>query len=137
MGIWQKIKAGFQKFMYGRHGSDELNLTLLFSGLFASIIGSFSGLGILSLLGTALYVWCLFRMFSRNNEKRYAENQKYLQFRKNFTVNTKQSWVRLKNSKQYKYFKCPQCHSRLRLPRKVGEVTVTCGKCKHSFKQKA
>ena len=45
--------------------------------------------------------------------------------------------VRLKNIRKYKYFKCPQCHARLRLPRKVGEVTVTCGKCRHAFKQKA
>ena len=43
----------------------------------------------------------------------------------------------LKNMRKYKYFKCPECHARLRLPRKVGEVTVTCGKCHHAFKQKA
>jgi transcription elongation factor Elf1 len=39
--------------------------------------------------------------------------------------------------KKYKYFKCPECKSWLRLPRGVGEVTVTCGKCRHAFKQKA
>ena len=137
MSIWQKIKAGMQKFMMGRHGADELSLALLIFGLVASILTSFTGLAVLSLLGMAAYIWSMFRMFSRNNEKRYAENQKYLSMQKNLTSSVKQFWVRLKNSKQYKYFKCPECHSRLRLPRKVGEVTVTCGKCKHSFKQKA
>ena len=137
MGIWQKIKAGFIKFMAGRHGTDELSLALLIFGLVASVFSSFTGAALLSLLGMAAYIWSLFRLFSRNNEKRYAENQKYLEMKKKFTEGTKQFFVRLKNSRQYKYFKCPQCHSRLRLPRKVGEVTVTCGKCKHAFKQKA
>ncbi|MBE5773164.1 MAG: hypothetical protein E7337_04445 [Clostridiales bacterium] len=137
MGIWQKIKSGIQRFMMGRHGADELSFALLIFGLIASIFSSITGAALLSILGMAAYIWSMVRIFSRNNEKRYAENQKYLNLSKNFASNTKQFFVRLKNSKQYKYFKCPECHCRLRLPRKVGEVTVTCGKCKHSFKQKA
>ena len=43
--------------------------------------------------------------------------------------------VRL-NLRKYKYFKCPSA-TRCCILRKVGEVTVTCGKCKHSFKKKA
>lgn len=137
MTFWQKIKDGFGKFMQGRHGADEFSLALLIFGLLLSIVASLSGWGLLSILGMAVYIWSIFRMFSRNNEKRYAENQKYLAFWKRTTNSVRQFWVRLKNSKQYKYFKCPQCHARLRLPRKVGEVTVTCGKCHHAFKQKA
>lgn len=135
--MWQKIKSGFQKFMLGRHGADELSLALLIFGLVASIFTSFTGAPLFSLLGMIAYIFSIYRMFSRNNEKRFSENQKYLSFQKKLVSNTRQALVRLKNSKEYKYFKCPQCHSRLRLPRKVGEVTVTCGKCKHSFKQKA
>ena len=54
-----------------------------------------------------------------------------------FIRNIRQFINRLRNIRKYKYFKCPQCHARLRLPRKVGEVTVTCGKCRHAFKKKA
>ena len=43
----------------------------------------------------------------------------------------------MKNIKQYKYFTCPKCKSRLKLPRGVGEVTVTCGKCGEKIKKKA
>ena len=137
MSFWQKVKDFLKKFMMGRHGADELGMTLLIVGLVLSILSSFSGVAILSLLGMALYIWAIFRMFSRNNVRRYAENQKFLAFRTRFSSNIRQFWVRLKNSKNYKYFRCPQCHSRLRLPRKVGEVTVTCGKCHHAFKKKA
>lgn len=137
MSFWQKIKDAMRRFMSGRTGADELGLAMLITGLVLSLIASFSGIAILSLLGTVLYIWTVFRMFSRNTSKRYEENQKFINARTNFKSNSKQFWTRLKNSKQYKYFKCPQCHSRLRLPRKVGEVTVICGKCKHSFKKKA
>jgi len=137
MGFWQKIKDSFRRFMSGRTGADELGLAMLITGLILSLIASFTGIAILSLLGTALYIWTVFRMFSRNTSKRYEENQKFVNARTNLKNNFRQFRVRIKNSKQYKYFKCPQCHSRLRLPRKVGEVTVTCGKCKHAFKKKA
>ena len=82
-------------------------------------------------------IYAMFRMFSRDHQKRYAENQKYLSMMHGGSGSVRQFIVRLKNIRKYKYFKCPECHSRLRLPRKVGEVTVTCGKCHHAFKQKA
>ena len=49
----------------------------------------------------------------------------------------RQAVVRMKNIRKYKYYKCPNCKARLRMPRGLGEKTVTCSQCKHSFKQKA
>ena len=137
MSIFEKIKAGFQRFMTGRRGSDELSLTLLLAGLVLSMLSGIFRSGILSLLGLALYIFSLFRMFSRNLEKRYAENAAFLKFWRDGSSKVKQFFNRLKNMKKYKYFKCPECKSWIRLPRGVGEVTVTCGKCRHAFKQKA
>lgn len=135
--MWQKIKNGFRSFMSGRYGTDQLGMTLLICGVVLSLISGIAGLKILYYLGLAMYIWELVRMFSRNVEKRRGENQKFMEFRRNFKTNVRQFFVRLKNSRQYKYFRCPQCRSRLRLPRKVGEVTVTCSKCQNKFKQKA
>lgn len=137
MSFFDKIKAGAQRLMAGRHGADEFSMALLIVGLVLSIIGSFTRLGLLALLSMALYIYAMFRMLSKDHQKRYAENQKYLSIVHGSSGSVKQFFVRLKNIRKYKYFKCPQCHSRLRLPRKVGEVTVTCGKCHHAFKQKA
>lgn len=137
MSFLQKIKLGLQKFMTGRRGADELSLALLVAGIVLSMLGSIFRLGILNLLSLALYVLALYRMFSRNIEKRYAENVKFKGAWSGFSSGAKQFINRTKNMRKYKYFKCPECHSRLRLPRKVGEVTVTCGKCHHAFKQKA
>jgi len=137
MSILDKIKAWVQKFMAGRRGADELSLALLIIGVLLSMLGSIFRLGILNLLSLVVYIFALFRMFSRNLEKRYAENAAFLKLWHGATSGTRQFFNRVKNMKKYKYFKCPECKSRLRLPRGVGEVTVTCGKCHHAFKQKA
>lgn len=135
--MWQKIKLGFRNFMMGRHGSDQLSFALLVVGIVLSLVSSITGMLLFYYLGLAAYIWSIFRMFSRNSAKRIAENQKYLNLRSNFKSNISQFFVRLKNGKKYRYFRCPECKARLRLPRKVGEVTVTCGKCRHQFRQKA
>ena len=74
---------------------------------------------------------------SRDLEKRYSENEWFVKLWRGKSTAVKQSVNRMKNMKKYKYFKCPDCKSYIRLPRGVGEVTVTCGKCHHAFKQKA
>lgn len=123
--------------MQGRYGGDKLSLTLLIAGIVFSMLTSFTQIGIFYYIGLAVYLNALFRMFSRNTAKRAAENQKFLAFFGKLNREIRQFFVRLKNSKKYKYFRCPQCRARLRLPRKVGEVTVTCSKCKNQFRQKA
>ena len=137
MSFLQKIRLGLQKFMAGRRGPDELSLALLIAGLVLSLLSSILRLNLLYFVGLACYILALVRMLSRNIEKRYAENVKFVSLWRGGSSSVKQFFNRMKNMKKYKYFKCPECKSLLRLPRKVGEVTVTCGKCHHAFKQKA
>jgi hypothetical protein len=101
------------------------------------MLSSIFRLGIVYLLSLALYAFAMFRMLSRNLEKRYAENAAFLNFWRKTSLSVRQFFNRVKNIRKYKYFKCPECKTRLRLPRGVGEVTMTCGKCRHAFKQKA
>lgn len=135
--MWQKFKNGLRNFMIGRNGTDQLSLALLIGGIVLSLLSSLTRILLFYYLGLAAYIWAIFRMFSRNVEKRRDENQRYVRFRQNFKSNVRQFFVRIKNIKKYRYFRCPECKARLRLPRKVGEVTVTCGKCHHQFRQKA
>ena len=135
--MWQKIKNGLARFMSGRYGVDNLGRLTLIAGLVLSLLSSILGIQILAILGFVLYILTIFRMFSRNTTKRLAENEKYMRISRKAISEVKQFFVRLKNFRKYKYFRCPECNSRLRLPRKVGEVNVTCGKCKHQFKMKS
>jgi len=137
MSIWQKFKMGMARFMEGRNGPDQLSHFTIWAGLILWILSMITGLGILSFLSTFLYIWSVFRMFSRNRTARFAENQKYLTLSGKARTEGAQFVRRVKNMKQYKYLRCPQCKARLRLPRKVGSVTVRCSKCGNSFDAKA
>ena len=137
MKLWDKIKNWFSSFMSGRYGADQLSTTLVYSALALNLLMALTGLSLLGTLGFAALVWALFRMLSRNTQKRYAENAAFLAWVRPRLKSAKQAFVRLKNSKKYVYFKCPQCHTRMRLPRKVGEVNVTCKSCGHTFSKKA
>lgn len=134
--MWQKIKTGLARFMMGRHGNDQLGTALVFGGLLFVIVSSIIGPSIvgsiISTIGLVAYVWAIFRMFSRNNAARIAENERYLRL----LTSIKQFFVRLKNCRTYKYVKCPECKTMLRLPRKKGQINVTCRKCGHQFPAK-
>ena len=133
--------------MTGRSGVDNLSVALLITGLVLSILSTVFASSestvlaivstVLNLLGFACDVFCIFRMFSRNVEKRREENRRYLAFTGKITTGVSQAFKRFKLRKQYKYFKCPNCKVRMRLPRGKGVVTVTCKCCKNSFTQKS
>ncbi len=135
--IWNRIRAAVTRFMQGRYGADQLGLTLISASLALSLLASFTGWTVLSLLGTAGWVWSLWRLLSKNHAARRAENQKYLALYARVKTPLSQAAARFRNRRKYVYFTCPECHMKLRLPRGVGQVTVKCSKCGHSFEKKA
>ena len=148
MSFWEKIKQSLRRFMMGRNGADNLSVALLWTGLILYLLGSIVGsiqvsiifplLGmLLNLLGFAAYVFCIFRMFSRNLDKRRAENRRYVTMAEKKKTERRQARVRFQNRKTYKYFKCPGCKAWLRLSRGKGVVTITCSRCHTSFTQKS
>ena len=136
MSLWQKMKQTFRSFMGGRYGADQLGKTLLWTGLVCYLLGSFSALRFMMLIGLAAYACSIFRIFSRNRTKRYEENRKYLTWKNKIQTKRKQAQARFRNRKQFKYFKCPGCKAWLKLPRGTGVATITCGRCKNNFTQK-
>jgi hypothetical protein len=126
--FFQRLGAGFRRFMMGRYGTDKLNTAILLTGLAASLISLFIQLPLVNLilmvLSYALMGWALFRMLSRNTYKRYQENRKYLIFLQ-----------RIKD-KEHRYFDCPRCRQQVRVPRGKGKISITCPKCKEKFVKK-
>ena len=137
MGFLYKIRAAFSRFMSGRYGTDQLNMAMLYTALIMTLIGSIAKVKILSLMADALLIVMFIRMLSKDRYKRQHENQVYLER----TYKMRQGvteWVnRMKNSKKYRYFTCPKCKKRLRVPRGVGSITITCKGCGHKFDKKA
>ena len=48
--------------------------------------------------------------------------------------NPKESW---QDHRRYKYFLCPQCAQRLRVPRGKGKIRITCTHCGNKFDAKS
>ncbi|MCR4876649.1 MAG: hypothetical protein K5922_05730, partial [Clostridiales bacterium] len=105
MSFLSRLAEKMRIWMNGRNGADQLGIASLLTGLVLSLVGSFTRLGIVSFLGFGLYVWTLFRMFSRNLEGRRKENRKYIELTGNASLKAQQFVRRQKNRKEYKYFR--------------------------------
>ena len=137
MGFFDKFRATVSRFMSGRYGSDQLNLTMVIGALIVTTIGSLSGVYFLTLAADALLLLAIFRMFSKDRYRRAHENQVYLE-KTQKVRRAATEWVnRVKNSRKYHYYTCPKCKQRLRVPRGVGNITITCKQCGTKFDKKA
>lgn len=137
MGFLDKIRAACSRFMSGRYGTDQLNMTMIWTALIMAVIGSLAGIGILALLADVLLILTFYRMLSKNRYQRAHENQVYLDKTQKVRQSVSEWMNRVKNGKKYRYFTCPQCKKRLRVPRGVGSITITCKDCGHKFDKKA
>ena len=72
------MREKFQHFMQGRYGADQLSRFLTAIGLVLIILNLFVRSNIIVYLVMAILVYCYYRMFSRDYNRRYAENQKFL-----------------------------------------------------------
>ena len=137
MSFLSRLKMSLARFMQGRNGTDNLCMFTLVTGLVLSLAASFLGLPLLSFAGLGLYIYTIFRMFSRNREKRMSENRKYLALTSGWRTKVRQFVRRMQNRKEYKYFKCPNCKLLLRMKKGTGDKEITCVRCNHQFHQKA
>ena len=119
--------------MYGRYGTDELNLVLMILGIIVMFLSRIFWFWPLAIISYALYIYALFRMFSRNVYKRREENGKYIRARYKVSAALRVRHERWVQRKDYKFFTCPNCKTALRVPRGHGKVNIVCRKCGTSF----
>ena len=138
----KKFETWLKKVMYGRYGSDQLSLALLILSIILSFIAPLTRLSIIGMLSYIPLVLCIYRMFSKNISKRYEENRKFM----NFWHPIHQKLIGFKNKgtqkmghlkdKDHKYYKCPNCHQSLRVPKGRGKIRITCPKCHQEFSKR-
>ena len=136
-----KLREMLAKFMYGRYGTDRLNMFLLIVLIVCAGLNLFMRNGYFSIVmsswETLLIVLIYYRMFSRNIQKRYAENQKYLSLEnkvKRFFGRTK--YIQ-EQRKDFHIYTCPQCRQKIRIPKGKGKISVRCPKCGAEFVKKS
>lgn len=132
-----KIKEKFSKFMYGRYGTDKLNMFLVIM-LLVFAVGNFSVRNeYFSMVFTSweflLIFLIYYRMFSKNISKRYAENQKYLSIENRVRRFFGKSKYMQQQRKEFHIYTCPQCKQKIRIPRRKGKISIRCPKCGSEF----
>lgn len=122
-----------KKFLIGRYGGDQLSMVLLILSMLLTLTGQLTKIPLLSFIGYVPLGISIFRMFSKNTSKRSMENYKFA-----ILISPVYSWFKktqkyAKDVKTHRYFKCPNCKLKLRLPKGKGKIIITCPKCKTKF----
>ncbi len=127
-----KIRCALARFMYGRNGIDQLGRVTLYGIVALCVVRMFVqrvpiAVSILSFAETVLWVVLLCRMFSKNLDKRRAENAKFMAWWEPKRNELRGARARRADT-AHKYVRC-SCGTYCRVPRNVGKVELTCPKC--------
>jgi len=120
--------------MIGRNGFDRLSFALITLALLINVFARFSPM--LYFFALAIMVYAIWRVFSKNLAKRRAENYRFTHVSGDIKEAFAQWRYRRMQSKQYKFFSCKECKSKLRVPRGKGKIYITCPKCGQKFRGK-
>ena len=127
------------RFMYGRYGSDVLNLFLLVAGLLFYFLGLLIPVRLLAVLFRLLSfvaVGCTaFRMLSRDYGRRREENDRFVQFISPMVQDLQRPRAQ-RRDKDHAYFRCPSCGQTLRVPKGKNRISITCRNCGTVFQKK-
>ena len=124
-----------RRMMYGRYGTDQLNYTLLGLYLVLYLLSHLFRSHFLSLLSSLCLLLAFYRLFSRQLDRRRAENARFLEAVSPLIRSYNVHKCR-RRDKDHAYFKCPNCGQQLRVPRGKGKISITCRNCGISFEEK-
>ena len=131
------MRNWLDRFMLGRNGVDFLNRKLLVLMLILWLLGIVLNSGFFSFLALAAAAYSLFRMFSRDLAARQQEDLAAREAYDRVKSELSGAWMRLRQSRDYKFFTCPGCGNRLRVPRGKGHIQITCPRCGQRFERKS
>ena len=131
------------KLLKGRYGPDQLGNCILVVGMIFLFVSIFFRFWILDVFGLILIAICYLRIFSKNFQKRYKENQSFLKIyqpiKKSLKKKKKTISATLKSigDKNFKYFVCPSCAQLVRVPKGKKKIEIKCPKCNTRFIRKS
>ena len=119
--------------MSGRYGVDQLSNAMVITSIVLILSSNRLQSSLINALGFLVLLLSYFRVFSRNIYKRYSENQKFLRYWNPVKGKLMSIKKRIKQSKTHKFFKCPSCNQKIRIPKGKGKIRITCPECKSKF----
>lgn len=137
MEFFMNLKDKFLRFMQGRYGIDSFSRFLTTFGLILLLVSILFRLPFLNLLGVLSVIYCYVRMFSKNTQKRFAENQKFLQLTNKIRTTFQREASLMSQRKTHHIYTCPSCKQKIRIPRGRGKIEISCPKCHTKFIRKS
>ena len=131
------MKEKWNRFMMGRYGTDDLSRHLIGVEFVLLLINNFWKNSILPFLILVILIYVYYRMFSRDYNKRYAENMKFLSFKNKIIYQFSRQKSEMQQRKIYHIYRCPSCKQKIRVPKGKGNIIVTCPKCRTEFQRKS
>lgn len=130
------MKEKFIRFMEGRYGVDQLSKFTMAAALIFIILSLFirgTGGALLNTIGLLAIVYTYFRIFSRNIQARYGENQKYLNATQKLRYRINKEKSIMEQRKTHHIYSCPGCGQKIRIPKGKGRIEIDCPKCHTKF----
>lgn len=131
------MRERIQRFMMGRYGNDQLNQCLMLIATICIVLDMFTHISLFFILALVLLVLTYVRIFSRDVNRRYAENMKFLEKKDAILNRFRREKYYASQRKDFHIYTCPQCRQKIRIPRGKGRINVTCPKCRTSFIKKS
>lgn len=88
---------------------------------------------LLDTLGLAAIIYTYFRIFSRNIQKRYEENQWFLAKTAKLRLRFQKEKSLMAERKTNHIYTCPGCGQKIRIPKGKGKIEIDCPKCHTKF----
>ena len=120
-------------FMLGRNGIDQLVTAFIVAALVSDILFTLLGLIFLRFIPLIFLVLAMLRLLSKNVARRREENYRFTRVWADAKCSFSGWRKRTAQSGEYKFFKCPSCRTKLRVPKGKGRIKITCSKCGQRF----
>lgn len=117
----------------GRNGFDQLAAAAIICAVLLNLLGRVLGGVFFPLLALAALSYGFFRVFSGNVAARREENRRFMAIKGDALAAWRGWRTRRAQSRQFKFFTCPGCKNKLRVPRGKGSVQITCPRCGQRF----
>lgn len=131
------MKEKFIRFMQGRYGVDDLSKFTMGAAFVCVLLAIFAGRSnmgaLLDTLGLAAIIYTYFRIFSRNIQKRYGENQRFLARTAKIRQRFQKEKGLMAERKTNHIYTCPGCGQKIRIPKGKGKIEIDCPKCHTKF----
>lgn len=134
---FEKISRKMNTWMIGRYGTDEFSRFLLWTGVILMIISWFikngTGVSVVYALAWVCVIYSYFRTFSKNIIKRSKERETFLRMTAKSRSNINIWKKRWHDRSTHNYYRCPKCHTMIRVPKGKGKIVISCPKCRNEI----